>query len=172
MRSAEKMEEKVQVTILLDKDVADSFRQHTKDTTPDYQTIVNQALREYLEAKSAIEKALSDDGDSATLRDAYKGQEAPTESGVYKLCHHGELMRIGKAEDGLRKRFSDYYRGPEGGTAGLKYINLSNKDEVNVWWVCLPRKHCQESERALIQEAIDQGEKLRWMDNLPKDVRR
>ena len=39
---------KTRITILLDQDVVDSFRKRAKDTGRGYQTVINQALREYL----------------------------------------------------------------------------------------------------------------------------
>ena len=69
-----------------------------------------------------------------SLRNVYENKAAPNESGVYKVFYQGELMKVGKAEDGLRKRFSDYYRGSAGGTAGLSYITSENRDEVQVSW--------------------------------------
>ena len=39
---------KTRITILLDQDVVDSFRERAKDTGRGYQTVINQALREYL----------------------------------------------------------------------------------------------------------------------------
>jgi hypothetical protein len=69
-----------------------------------------------------------------SLKAAYEGQ-APNRSGVYKVYYEGQLMKVGKAEDGLRKRFSDYYRGTSGGTAGLSYIDENNRDEITVSWM-------------------------------------
>ena len=103
---------------------------------------------------------------SATLREAYLDKKAPTRSGVYELYLGGKLMKIGKAENGLRKRFSDYYRGLEGGTAGIREIDESNRDEIRVSWVCLPSNKCREEEKRRIQEAKKQGEQLPWVHRM------
>ena len=49
---------KTRITIMLDVDVIDAFRARAKDTGRGYQTVINQALREYL----------ANDGLEATLR--------------------------------------------------------------------------------------------------------
>lgn len=97
---------------------------------------------------------------SASLKDAYLGEKAPKGPGCYKVDHHGQLMKVGKAVDGLRKRFSDYYRGKEGGTAGLKYITSENRDRVRVSWVeCLADK-CRELETQWHDKARVSGEEM------------
>lgn len=101
---------------------------------------------------------------SASLKSAYLDQKAPKGTGVYKITYRGQLMKVGKASDGLRKRFSDYYRGQAGGTAGLKYITESNRDDVNVSW-----KECSASEARKIEtmwydQAKQRGEELPWSD--------
>ena len=103
---------------------------------------------------------------SATLREAYQDKKAPNRPGVYKLYLGSRLMKIGKAEDGLRKRFSDYYRGPEGGTAGMREIDKSNRDNIEVSWVCLPRSKCREEEKRQIQEAKGRGEDPPWVKRI------
>ncbi|MDD2235532.1 MAG: hypothetical protein PHV03_11715 [Desulfitobacteriaceae bacterium] len=84
--------------------------------------------------------------------------------GVYKVLYSGQLMKVGKAEDGLRKRFSDYYRGKAGGTAYLKYINESNRDRVSVQWRKCERNQCRELETRMYDEVKAAGEKLPWSD--------
>lgn len=101
---------------------------------------------------------------SASLKSAYLNQKAPNGPGVYKISCQGKLMKVGKASDGLRKRFSDYYRGPTGGTAGLKYITESNRDDATVSW-----KECSTSEARKIEtmwhdQAKQSGEELPWSD--------
>ena len=68
-------------------------------------------------AEAGARAAASNVGGSASLREAYLDKKAPNKPGVYRLYHNGQLMKVGKATDGLRKRFSDYYRGMDGGTA-------------------------------------------------------
>ena len=84
--------------------------------------------------------------------------------GVYKVLYSGQLMKVGKAEDGLRKRFSDYYRGKAGGTAYLKYIDESNRDRVSVQWRKCERNQCRELETRMYDEVKAAGEKLPWSD--------
>lgn len=110
-------------------------------------------------AKKAVKKAA---WRSASLKDACKNKEAPSKSGVYKLYHKGELMKVGKAEDGLRKRFSDYHRGKAGGTAGSDHIDASNRDEVTVVWKTCPPSSCRELEKQLYDEAKSKGESMPW----------
>ena len=103
-------------------------------------------------------------GESALLKDAYLNQKAPKGTGVYKVYHRGQLMKVGKAVDGLRKRFSDYYRGKEGGTAGLKYITSENRDSVRVSWVECPADKCRELETQWHDKARAAGEEMPWSE--------
>jgi len=103
-------------------------------------------------------------GGSASLKDAYLSQKAPVGTGVYKVYYHGQLMKVGKAIDGLRKRFSDYYRGKEGGTAGLKYITAENRDQVRVSWLEYPSDKCREMETHWYDKAKAAGEEMPWSD--------
>lgn len=99
---------------------------------------------------------------SASLKSAYLEKKAPKGSGVYKVKYRGQLMKVGKAPDGLRKRFSDYYRGLEGGTAGLKYITESNRDEVSVSWKECPKSEARKLETQMYDQAKKRGEELPW----------
>ena len=98
-----------------------------------------------------------------SLKAAYEGQ-APNKPGVYKVYYGGQLMKVGKAADGLRKRFSDYYRGVSGGTAGLKYIDESNRDEVFVQWVQCSRSDCRSLEEKWYDQAKENGEEMPWSE--------
>ena len=100
----------------------------------------------------------------ASLKDAYLGNEAPKESGIYKLYYRGQLMKVGKAEDGIWKRCSDYYRGTAGGTAGLQHINIINRDECEVSWVVVPRRKCREYEKKMYDAAKHNGEEMPWSE--------
>jgi hypothetical protein len=104
------------------------------------------------------------DGGSASLKDAYLNQKAPIGTGVYKVYHRGQLMKVGKAVDGLRKRFSDYYRGKEGGTAGLKYITAENRDQVRVSWIACSADKCREIEKQWHDKARAAGEEMPWAE--------
>lgn len=101
---------------------------------------------------------------STTLRDAYKNKKAPTSSGVYEIRLDGKLMKVGKASDGLRKRFSDYYRGKVGGTAGLKYITEDNRDNISVVWRICKKDVCRDHEIKLYEQAIKSGEDMPWSE--------
>lgn len=100
---------------------------------------------------------------SSSLRSAAENSDLNC-PGVYKVFYSGQLMKVGKAEDGLRKRFSDYYRGKAGGTAYLKYINESNRDRVSVQWRKCERNQCRELETRMYDEVKAAGEKLPWSD--------
>ena len=100
---------------------------------------------------------------SASLRSAAENSDLNC-PGVYKVFYSGQLMKVGKAEDGLRKRFSDYYRGKAGGTAYLKYIDESNRDRVSVQWRKCERNQCRELETRMYDAAKAAGEKLPWSD--------
>ena len=98
---------------------------------------------------------------SSSLRSAAENSNLNC-PGVYKVFYSGQLMKVGKAEDGLRKRFSDYYRGKAGGTAYLKYIDESNRDRVSVQWRKCERNQCRELETRMYDEVKAAGEKLPW----------
>jgi hypothetical protein len=100
---------------------------------------------------------------SSSLRSAAENSNLNC-SGVYKVFYSGQLMKVGKAEDGLRKRFSDYYRGKAGGTAYLKYIDESNRDRVSVQWRKCERNQCRELETRMYDKVKAAGEKLPWSD--------
>ena len=71
-------------------------------------------------------------------------------------------MKVGKAADGLRKRFSDYYRGQAGGTAGLKYITVTNRDQVKVQWMVCPKEYARRLEIAWYNQAKARGQEMPW----------
>jgi len=98
---------------------------------------------------------------SSSLRSAAENYDLNC-PGVYKVLYSGQLMKVGKAEDGLRKRFSDYYRGKAGGTAYLKYIDESNRDWVSVQWRKCERNQCRDLETRMYDAAKAAGEKLPW----------
>ena len=100
---------------------------------------------------------------SSSLRSAAQNSDLNC-PGVYRVFYSGQLMKVGKAEDGLRKRFSDYYRGKAGGTAYLKYIDESNRDRVSVQWRKCKRNQCRELETRMYDKVKAAGEKLPWSD--------
>ena len=115
-------------------------------------------------AEAGMKMAADNVGGSASLRDAYLGKKAPAKSGVYRVYYRRQLMKVGKAPDGLRKRFSDYYRGLEGGTAGLKYITRENRDDVHVQWMLCPASQARAIETRLYDQAKAKGETLPWSE--------
>lgn len=100
---------------------------------------------------------------SSSLRSAAENSSLNT-PGVYELRYQGQLMKVGKAEDGLRKRFSDYYRGQAGGTAYLKYIDETNRDGVSAKWRKCERSQCRALETQMHDAAKARGEELPWSD--------
>lgn len=115
-------------------------------------------------AAGGVAEAMGKLGGRAPLRAAYLEKKAPNEPGVYKVFLGGQLMKVGKAEDGLRKRFSDYYRGMDGGTAGLRYITSQNRDHVEVGWMVCPKERARGIELEWYNEAKARGESMPWSD--------
>lgn len=113
---------------------------------------------------SSVIKNIANAVGRASLKDAYLEEKAPKGSGVYKIFYKGQLMKVGKAIDGLRKRFSDYYRGSEGGTAALKYITTQNRDDIVVQWRECPPDKCREIEAKMYDSAKNSGEELPWSE--------
>ena len=101
-------------------------------------------------------------GGNTSLRAAYVDKRAPQAPGVYKIYLDGQLMKVGKAENGLRKRFSDYYRGVDGGTAGLYHITDENRDRVMVRWQECSIGECRRIEKDWYDEAERRGEDMPW----------
>ena len=82
---------------------------------------------------------------------------APSESGVYILFLHGEVMKCGVAtySQGLQWRFTQYYN--------LKYddrardgeywsVSPDNRDDVKVSWQACPKRGCDELEYKLFRK--------------------
>lgn len=85
----------------------------------------------------------------ASLREAVK--KAPNTMGCYQIHYHG-LKYVGKAEDGLRKRFVQYYNGTTAHYPSAKKI-YEHRDEINVMWVELgSREACRQMERKWIEQ--------------------
>ena len=104
---------------------------------------------------------------AALLRDAYTGEKAPRKPGVWKVFEDGRLMTLGKAKDGLRKRFSDLYRGKKGGTAGKEEIDERNRDRIVVWWRQCSCQDCVTIFDSMHQECTEAGEELPWLHRDP-----
>ena len=117
----------------------------------------------FQKVNKAMDAASSASGiGKASLKAAYLDKKAPKESGVYKIKCDGQLMKVGKASDGLWKRFSDYYRGTAGGTAGLKYITESNRDSVQVSWKKCSASEARKIEIKMYEQAKNNGEEMPW----------
>ena len=104
--------------------------------------------------------------EKTSLKAAYLDKKTPKESGVYRIKCDGQLMKVEKASDGLRKRFSDYCRGTAGGTAGLKYITESNRDSVQVSWKKCSTIEARKIEIKIYEQAKNNGEEMPWSDRM------
>ncbi|EYE87624.1 hypothetical protein Q428_12365 [Fervidicella metallireducens AeB] len=84
-----------------------------------------------------------------TLKEATK--IAPNSMGCYKIYCNG-LKYVGKAEDGIRKRFVQYYNGTTAHYSSAKKI-YENRDNITVSWVVLQsREQCREVEAKWIRD--------------------
>ncbi|MEG1834944.1 MAG: GIY-YIG nuclease family protein [Oscillospiraceae bacterium] len=84
-----------------------------------------------------------------TLQDATK--TAPNDMGCYKIYCDG-LKYVGKAEDGIRKRFVQYYNGTTAHYSSAIKI-FENRDNITVSWVILDsREKCRKVEAQWIKE--------------------
>ena len=122
-----------------------------------------------------MESRMNTEG-AALLKEAYREEcvsesLAPQKPGVFKIFLNGRLMTLGKAEDGLRKRFSDLYRGLPGGTAGKKEIGEDNRDKVVVWWKQCSRKEGERLRICMLSECLEAGGKLPWLHRRRQGLR-
>ena len=69
-----------------------------------------------------------------TLEEATK--TAPNSMGCYKIYYNG-LKYVGKAEDGIRKRFVQYYNGTTAHYPSARKI-YEHRDEITVSWKMCP----------------------------------
>ncbi|MGJ7046246.1 GIY-YIG nuclease family protein [Thermoanaerobacterium thermosulfurigenes] len=77
---------------------------------------------------------------------------APNSMGCYKLFCNGNLVYVGKAEDGLRKRFVQYYNGTTNHYTSARNI-FENRDSIVVRWVVLQsREECRRVEAQWIRD--------------------
>lgn len=85
-----------------------------------------------------------------SLKNATKS--APNSMGCYKIYYNGELVYVGKAEDGVRKRFVQYYNGTTISYSSGRKIH-ENRDKVTVnWKVLSTREECRSVEKAWIDK--------------------
>lgn len=94
------------------------------------------------------------------LKEAAK--TAPNSMGCYKIYYHG-LKYVGKAEDGIRKRFVQYYNGTTAHYPSAKKI-YEHRNEITVSWKVLgSREACRETEREWIEKYNPEwNEKSGW----------
>ena len=84
-----------------------------------------------------------------SLEDAIKS--APNKMGCYRIYCNG-LKYVGKAEDGIRKRFVQYYNGTTADYPSGRNI-YENRDNIKVSWVVLQsREQCRQVEAKWIRE--------------------
>lgn len=77
---------------------------------------------------------------------------APDSMGCYKIYCDGGLKYVGKAEDGLRKRFVQYYNGTTAHYSSGRKI-YENRDSIKVsWLVCKTRDECRSVEAQWIKQ--------------------
>lgn len=77
---------------------------------------------------------------------------APNSMGCYKIFCNGSLKYVGKAEDGIKKRFVQYYNGTTAHYSSAIKI-YENRDNIKVSWVVLQsREQCREIEAKWIRE--------------------
>lgn len=87
---------------------------------------------------------------STSLYEATKS--APNSMGCYKIILNGSLKYVGKAEDGIRKRFVQYYNGTTAHYPSARKI-YKYKDEIKVQWIVL---NDRQKVRALEAKWIEQ----------------
>lgn len=76
---------------------------------------------------------------------------APNAMGCYRIYCEGSLKYVGKAEDGIRKRFVQYYNGTTAHYPSAKKI-FENRDRITVSWVVLSsREECRATEAEWIR---------------------
>lgn len=80
-------------------------------------------------------------------------KDAPNVSGCYQIYQGDKLVYVGKAQDGIRKRFVQYYNGTTAHYSSAERI-LANKDNLSVKW-----KVIEDSSMVTEQEA-------KWIRNL------
>lgn len=83
------------------------------------------------------------------LKDATS--KAPNQMGCYKIYYRG-LKYVGKAEDGIRKRFVQYYNGTTAHYPSAKKI-YEHRNEITVTWqLCSSREEVRALEAKWIRE--------------------
>lgn len=70
--------------------------------------------------------------------------------GCYQLFYKGKLVYVGKAEDGIRKRFVQYYNGTTVHYPSSSKIHKNIENIKVSWQVLRSREECRETERQWI----------------------
>lgn len=87
-------------------------------------------------------------GGTVPLKEA--ARSAPSGMGCYKIFWHG-LKYVGKAEDGIKKRFVQYYNGTTAHYPSAIKI-YEHRDEITVSWVVLNSpQECRRTEKEWIE---------------------
>lgn len=87
---------------------------------------------------------------SIPLKDATK--TAPNRMGCYKIYLNGSLKYVGKAEDGIRKRFVQYYNGTTAHYSSAIKI-YEHREQIKVKWAVLQSsEECRQTEAKWIRE--------------------
>ncbi len=104
---------------------------------------------------------------SGSLRDVQNPTSKLNTPGVYILKMNGEIMKVGGAKIGIQKKMQQYYR--LNTTSGLnKYINETNRDQIQVTWQKCPAEKCDELEAKLFDKY---GKKAPWAERRPRTNR-
>lgn len=89
--------------------------------------------------------------------------EITNRSGIYALYENNELMKIGKASNGIFNRMSQYWRGKDG---SIQEISLNNRENIEVEYFTIDgenkEERCWFAERMLQAAAYQAGEKMPW----------
>ncbi len=92
-------------------------------------------------------KAVHSDCHHDSLKNAKLSANMP---GVYILTMNGVLLKVGRAEIGVRMRMQQYY--DMNPYCGLKEINVYNRDRINAIWQNCPKCKCTELESKLFKK--------------------
>ena len=86
-----------------------------------------------------------------SLKEAADSLYSTSEAGVYILYLHGQIMKVGKAEIGIRKRMQQYY-GLNRYCGLNRYINEHIRDRIRVTYQTCSIFDCDELETKLFDK--------------------